>query len=469
MNTISTIVQILFAIAGGMAVLVSIPLFFAFRWPAAVMWGLKLFVSALSPVFALIGVLISMVGILAGSVIVSWLGLAVVWIYVFHIISVTRPPTVASGFEKAFGPGWENRIAPEKKTSFLPQRMTFRMPSVPEPRFQQNVPFATIPGTNRELLCDLWQPPDGVSPTGIALIYLHGSAFYFLDKDFGTRPFFRHLAAQGYVIMDVAYRLPPETDIMGMVHDSRRAIAWMKEQADHLKIHADRIVVAGGSAGAHLAMLTAYTSDDPSFTPPDVSGKDSHVCAVISLYGTNDLESLYYHTNQHLTSRPHPGKHRMKVPTKMPGWMVKAIGKDYHRLGLDKDFATIGSLVVLLGGHPDECPEQYARFSPVTHVHSNCPPTLLIHGAHDIMAPVAATRRLYTRLDAQNIPAILHVLPQTDHGFDLVLPKISPSAHNALYDVERFLAVIGEEKGTVERTQSTANTSLRLEQQSTRQ
>jgi acetyl esterase/lipase len=77
---------------------------------------------------------------------------------------------------------------------------------------KQNLPFATIPGSERQLLCDLWQPPENVPPSGLAFIYMHGSAWYLLDKDVGTRPFFSHLAAQGHVVMDVAYRLAPETD-----------------------------------------------------------------------------------------------------------------------------------------------------------------------------------------------------------------------------------------------------------------
>lgn len=56
-------------------------------------------------------------------------------------------------------------------------------------------------------------------------MYLHGSAWYLLDKDYGTRPFSRHLAAQGHVIMDVAYRLCPEVDIYEMVGDVKRAVA----------------------------------------------------------------------------------------------------------------------------------------------------------------------------------------------------------------------------------------------------
>ena len=109
--------------------------------------------------------------------------------------------------------------------------MTLRLPTVPNPRMEQNIAFAMIPDTGRKLLCDVWQPHSTIAPSGLAFIYLHGAAWYMLDKDLGTRPFFSHLAAQGHVIMDVAYRLSPETDMMGMVHDVKRAIVWMKENA----------------------------------------------------------------------------------------------------------------------------------------------------------------------------------------------------------------------------------------------
>jgi dipeptidyl aminopeptidase/acylaminoacyl peptidase len=109
---------------------------------------------------------------------------------------------------------------------------------------------------------------------------------------------------------------------------------------------------------------------------------------------------------------------------------------------MDKGFENVGALAAIMGGHPDECPEAYTLLSPISHVHPACPPTLLIHGEHDIMAPVKTTRLLHSRLLAEKIPAVLHILPQTDHAFDLILPNISPAAHNALYDVERFLALV---------------------------
>ncbi|MGZ3861534.1 MAG: alpha/beta hydrolase [Flavisolibacter sp.] len=454
MEVLKLILQILAAIVGCIAGIISIPLFISFRWPAAIMWGIKLFASALSPVLFLVGLLTSVVGLWTESPVLLFLGIVVMLVYAFHIVSVTRAPGTATGFEQAFGLNWENRVPQSQKANFLSSRLTLRLPKVPDPRFERDICFATIPGTGRRLLCDLWLPPEHTNASGLAFVYLHGSAFSILDKDWGTRPFFRHLAAQGHVIMDVAYRLAPETDILGMVQDVKRAIAWVNDQADTYGIYPGRIVVGGGSAGGHLALLAAFADGYQPFTPEDLAGKNTKPCAVISLYGTNDLEALYYHTNQHLTTRAVPGKPKKSVPTKMPKWLVRAIGKNYHRLGLDKDFKTLGTLPPLLGGHPDECPEKYALFSPITHVHIDCPPTLLIHGTHDIMSPVSSTRRLFGILKEYHVPSVLHIIPQSDHGFDLALPNIGPAAHNAIFDVERFLALM------VVRTEEVGNEAI---------
>jgi acetyl esterase/lipase len=442
MEPIKLIIQIAAVVVGSLAALMSILFFIKLRWPAAAWWVAKLFTSALSPFLILVGVLTTIVGLATNSLFISFIGVYDIVVFSRHVMLVTSPPAAPGSFEKAFGLDWEKHIHTELRKRFLPGRWILKLTSAPEPRLGQDIPFATIPGTDRKLLCDVWQPPENVTPSGLAFIYLHGSAFYFLDKDCGTRTFFRHLAAQGHVIMDVAYRLYPETDVMGMVNDVKRAIVWMKEHADTYKIHRDRIVVGGASAGGHLAMLAAYTSNNPQFTPKDLGGEDTSACAVISLYGTNDMEALYYHTNQHLTTRSIPGRPKKPVPTRVPGWLKKRMGQDYYRLGMDKNFEHTGTLAPLLGGHPDESPEAYALFSVGTHVHAGCPPTLLIQGADDIMSPIKTTRILHSRLLDKKVPAVMNILPQTDHAFDLVLPKISPAAHNLCYDVERFLGLM---------------------------
>ena len=311
--------------------------------------------------------------------------------------------------------------------------------AIPVLRFEKDIPFATIPDTNRHLLCDIWQPNTTLAPSGLAFIYLHGSAWTLLDKDVGTRTLFNHLAAQGYVIMDVAYRLAPETDMMGMVNDVKQAIVWMKENAQTYGVNPDTIVVGGGSAGGHLALLAGYTANNPQFTPKELETKDMSVCGVVSLYGPTDLESMYYHTNQQLTTRLNAGSAKKAIP-QMPKWLIEIMGKSYHRFHFE-NFANAGTFAFIFGGHPDECPKKYALFSPVNHVNANCPATLLIHGEDDTMASIQTTRILFKRLKEEKVPTVMHIFPQTDHAFDLILPKISPAAHTAIYDVERFLAL----------------------------
>lgn len=440
MATLILIIQFIASIAGSLAALMSIVLFLQFRWPAAAMWGLKLFASALATVFMFVGILTLVAGVATNSIFICAVGAYVALVYLVHFFRVTRK--AAGGFKKAFGPNWKRQIKRGQTKHFLPSPRVLTLPPVPEPRLKQNIPFATVPSTGRKLLCDIWRPPTSVKPSRLAFIYMHGSAFYILDKDYGTRPFFRHLAAQGHVIMDVAYRLAPEADLMGMIHDVKRAIAWMKENANSYAVDPDRTILGGSSAGGYLALMAAYTNGETRFSPGEFVGKDFSCRAVIAEYPATDLEALYYHTNQHLTTRSGSGNPKRKVPTEMPGWMKKRLKKDFHRLGMDKAFENVGSIAPLMGGHPDECPERYKFFSPITHVTSTCPPTLLIQGTDDIMAPIKSTSLLYDRLVSEKVPAIMHVLPQTDHGFDLLWPKIAPSAHSAFYDVERFMALM---------------------------
>jgi acetyl esterase/lipase len=444
-----TIFSILIAVIGSVVALLSSVLFMRLRWPAPILWFVKLYTSALSPFLMLAGILTLIEGLVSGSVIISCIGIYDVLVYAIHIYRVSHHPVSLGSFEQAFGPDWEQRIPPQVKSHFLSKPFLFRLPPVVAPQLVQDFAFATIPGSDRKLLCDIWQPANGIAPSGQAFIYFHGSAFYFLDKDFKTRPFFRHLASQGHVIMDVAYRLAPETDMMGMIADVKRAIAWMKENAAAYDVDPEKIIIGGGSAGGHLALLAAYTDDDQRFTPIDLAGKDLSVAAVISIYGSNDMEALYYHTNQHLTTKDVSNTVKKSVPTKLPSWIAKKMGKDYYRLGMNIDFERVGTLAPLLGGHPEQNPNAYALYTVTTHVHRNCPPTLLIHDEDDLMAPVRSTRKLFMRLLEYKVPVVMHIIPQTDHAFDLILPTISPAAHTVIYNVERFIAYIGHQHTAV--------------------
>ena len=376
----------------------------------------------LSPFLVILGLAGAGLGWLAHAPVAIAAGLLSAGISVTYIALATTPQP---GFDLAFGKDWKARISPSSESRMIKRRWSMRLPRTGEPIWERDVPFWTIPGTDRKLLCDIWQPPDGVVRSGLAIIYLHGSGWWILDKDYGTRPFFHQLAALGHVIMDVAYRLCPEVDIYEMVGDVKRAVAWMKANADRYQVNPERIVLGGASAGGHLSLLAAYAPYHPLLTPPDVKESDLSVRAVVSYYGPTDLRACYQHTDQARLIN------LSKVEVGLPG-----------AADMKKSMTDAGRLDTLLGGHLNEVPEIYELASPVTHVRADCPPTLLIQGESDIITPAAATRELYRRLVNCGVPAVNIMYPLTNHAFDLLLPHTSPPAHAALYDLERFLALM---------------------------
>jgi acetyl esterase/lipase len=95
-----------------------------------------------------------------------------------------------------------------------------------------------------------------------------------------------------------------------------------------------------------------------------------------------------------------------------------------------------------LGGTPDEIPDIYHMASPLSHIGSHCPPTLLINGEYDVVMGPGQHYHLAAALRQADIPVVHVAFPYTNHGFDIILPQWSPTAQAALYDVERFLAFL---------------------------
>jgi BD-FAE len=249
--------------------------------------------TALAPYVALAGALGAALGIVYGSSLAIGAGAVGAALAADYVRRVTASH---DGFKRAFGANWTQRIPSKSGQRMLRRRWTWLAPNVPEPRWTCDVAFWTIPGGDRKLIADIWQPPAGVEPSGTAIVYLHGSAWYLWDKDCGTRPFFRRLAAQGHVVMDVAYRLCPEVDVVGMVGDAKRAVAWMKANAAMFGVNPQRVVLMGASAGGHVALLAAYGCNHPRLTPEELNSVDTSVMAVVSYYGVPDLRAYCENT-----------------------------------------------------------------------------------------------------------------------------------------------------------------------------
>jgi acetyl esterase/lipase len=430
-------------------------LYVPFRWRPVGLYLIagKSLAAGYVPFIAAAGVALAAMGVVVGS---WWIAVPASAAAIGALVVTVRVGSARADLSSALGTGWQDRIPSPLRRHMVRRWWAGWLRSDPEPRLRRDVAFATVPGTGRALLCDVWQPPPGVAPSGLAVVYLHGSAWYVFDKDFFTRPLFRHLAAQGHVIVDVAYRLFPETDVPGMVGDAKRAVAWVREHTTELAVDPDRIVLAGGSAGGHLALLAAYAPGEPALTPRELARSDLRVRAVASLYGPASVDALYWHTSQDKVCHPDDPQPDWTAPP--PRALVRLFGADAARLRLQ--FMTYsGGTTWLVGGTPDQVPEAYAQVSVFSYIRPGCPPTLLMHGTHDEMAPVAATRQLQHRLEDAGVPVTAVYLPHTDHMFDLVGTRWSPAARVAFYTLERFLAVIattGQRSMTDARTPSKA-------------
>ncbi|WP_246872632.1 hypothetical protein [Rhodococcus sp. DMU1] len=184
MKNLATFLGVLSAVFGAI-VLRPVNSYQAFMWKSTA--------TAQTPGLVLLGSLAAVLGMKQRSPLAVITGTLGAGIGVTYIQRTVAPH---NGFARAFGRDWQRRIPPEAEQRMLRRRLTWRLPRVPEPRLTRNVPFCTIPGTNRRLLADIWQPPVGVESSGTAIVHLYGGSWHFFDKDVLTRPLFRQLAGQ---------------------------------------------------------------------------------------------------------------------------------------------------------------------------------------------------------------------------------------------------------------------------------
>ena len=421
--------------------------------------GVKAISEGLSPFLAVAGAASAFVSMLLGAPLAAAAGAVGAVLNARYVRRVIQPHRA---FEDPFGEDWQIRLAeqitPYHASALLQRRWSWRMP---RPRahaiWERDMVYHTVPAQNGRpevpLHCDLWLPPESIAPSGVALLYVHGGGFYTTAKDFGTRAFFRHLVAQGHVAMDINYRLGAEANIFDMISDTLHAVAWLKDNAVLFGAEPHRVVLAGGSAGAQLALLAAYANEHPSLRPPDLHGLDLSVRAVVSYYGVVDLVHAYHRMAnlfKAMVRRPvadsvldRPFVRRsLAVAAWVRGVEPHAL-RDYVRQ--NQAVLAVGlepAITHLVGGTPKQIPDIYRMLSPINYAGAGCPPTLLFQGAHDYLLPPSVTRRLHARLREAGVPAVYIELPQTEHTFDQFLPEFSPPAQVALYDLDRFLALV---------------------------
>jgi acetyl esterase/lipase len=406
---------------------------------------LKIITGIFSPFIALLGSLTTLMACIWNDLGILLSGLTGVVLTLRHLTRVTQEH---NHFTQTFGADWEAHIPESLRARMAPARWQFPLaiPASVGVQVTRDVIIGRMNQTREPLLTDLWEPPKGVSRTGIAVIHMHSTAWQALDKGMLMNYLFRRLARQGHLIMDLAYPLAPTANLNQMIKQVKRAILWMKDNAERFGINSERIVLMGGSGGGHLALLAGYT---PNYTPfqPDNNSSDTSVRAVIAVHAMTDLVTFF---EEYGVIEPRQPEYSFEVEesqlarkldkTHFDRWLTeKRIWPQYRYQNMPGGALL---LVGMLGGTLKERRKAYEEASPIYYVSADCPPTLQFFGTHDFYFLSSHGRRLHEALLEVGAVSIYVEFPQTDHGFNTFFPRVAPAAQAAAYDIERFLALL---------------------------
>jgi acetyl esterase/lipase len=254
------------------------------------------------------------------------------------------------------------------------------------------MPTTGAPGT-MDVHLDVYQVASE-KPTPV-IIQLHGGGWIVGDRPRSAGSFGPFFSA-GASVVAVQYRNAIDAPAPASVQDVRCAMAWVKANAKKYNFDVDRVVMWGGSAGAHLALIGAYAPK--SFNPPGCTDQPK-VAAVLDDYGPTDLvDSLTFHGSIDITHQ----------------W-----------LGMDVPLPPDPPPAGAPAGRPPQpkwpapTPEMIARakeVSPVTYIHPGLPPTFIVNGDHDGGVNPAESAELKKLLDEAHVPDGQYIVPGGGHG-----------------------------------------------------
>jgi len=218
---------------------------------------------------------------------------------------------------------------------------------------------------------DIYLPPKDKGPSPV-VINIHGGGWNkgVKESQTGFSTFFK----KGFAVANIEYRLTGQATAPAAVEDTRCALIYLIKNAAALNIDVNRIVIMGGSAGGHLALMGGLLGNDHRFDGNCPGVQHIKVAAIIDKYGITDVWDWGYGKN--LTS---------KSATRWLGDKAN-----------DKEFAM--------------------SVSPVNYVTKNSPPIFIVHGNADPTVPYQQSVELYKKLQELGVQSEFITVEGGLHG-----------------------------------------------------
>ena len=223
-------------------------------------------------------------------------------------------------------------------------------------------------GALEEQILDIYLPESGKGPFPV-MFYVHGGGWTMGSKTLAFLSGVIGLIDHGYAVISVDYRLAPQTTFPEFLFDVKTAVRWARANADLYGFDPDRFSMAGDSAGGHITLMMGFTADRPEYAGyvygwPDASDGLQAIC---DMYGPSildePLEQFYKESGIPRLSRQVPGK---------PSAFETAFGTSNANL--------------------------LRLISPISLVHKDIPPVLILHGVKDGVVPYQHSTLLDMRI-----------------------------------------------------------------------
>ncbi|MGL6226030.1 MAG: alpha/beta hydrolase fold domain-containing protein [Thermoguttaceae bacterium] len=201
------------------------------------------------------------------------------------------------------------------------------------------------------------------------IIAVHGGSWSSGSKDeYGL--FANWFTPKGYIVALINYRLIDKAkdpaDVApfpAQIEDCKSVVRWLRANAKKYKIDPNRIGAWGASAGGHLVALLATTDNIKDFDVGENLDQSTRLQAVCDFFGPTDFVALL-----------EDPKNQEKL---------EELGKQYN---VDVN----GTIKKMFGPNVkdmDELKEHLKKASPMSYIHKDCPPILILHGDKDELVP----------------------------------------------------------------------------------